>query len=194
MRALIASLVAVTATLCVHTVGHLRASDQQGDALSADDTNDLIRRRCVLCHSTANARGGLNLQLFDAHQPDAAVALMISVKVGKDGAMFAAGDPPPSRATVDEFVRVMARYAAQNGPLSGSWTIDLQADPAAVSRGHSVVLARKQSDAGEVRMTCNGAVRKFESTHAQPPITFEGLSPALRSVFTWCLGDAPAPR
>ena len=194
MRALTVILTTVAVTFSIGAVRQARASVQGGVAaptMSAADTNDLIRRRCVACHNTAKPFGGLNLQLFDATTPDPAVALMMSVKVGKDGAMFAAGDPAPTNATIDEFIRVLSAYAIQRESVSGPWAVDLQDDP---GRGHSLVVARKRSDTGEVRLTCHGATRKFEVTPSQPLTDFEGLSPTLRDLFAWCREDALAPK
>jgi hypothetical protein len=157
--------------------------------MSPGDTNDLIRRRCVVCHSAAKPLGGLNFQLFDAAKPDPAVALMMSIKVSQDNALFAAGDPVPDRATIDEFVRVMRASADQSA--SGPWSLDLQVDPRTNNSGHSWVIAQRRSDAGEVRLTCNGKTRQFEATPAQPRPDFRGLSPTLQGIFEWCVEGPP---
>jgi hypothetical protein len=156
--------------------------------MSPGDTNDLIRRRCVVCHSAAKPLGGLNFQLFDAAKPDPAVALMMSIKVGQDNALFAAGNPAPDRATIDEFVRVMRASADQSA--SGPWRIDLQVDPRSNS-GHNWVIAEKQSGGDQVRLTCNGKTRQFEATPAQPRPDLRGLSPTLQGIFQWCIEGAP---
>ena len=191
MRALTAIVGAVAVTFSVGSATHVRVSAQEvsAPAMSPADTNDLIRRRCLVCHNAAKPFGGLNFELFDAAKPDPAVALMMSIKVSQDGALFAAGDPTPDRATIDEFVRVMRASADQSA--SGEWTIDLQVDPRAKNRGYSWVVAQKRSDAGEVRLTCNGATRQFEATPTQPRPDFQGLSPTLQGVFTWCLEGPP---
>ena len=159
--------------------------------MSAADANALIGRRCVVCHNAAKPLGGLNYQLFDAAKPDPAVALMISIKVSRDDAMSAADSARPSQATIDEFVRLMRALADQSA--SGPWTIDLQVDPRAPNRGHSLVVADKRSDMGDLRLTCNGRTRQFEAMPSQPPADLEGLSPTLRGVFAWCLGGPPTP-
>lgn len=170
------------------TIDHCSAAAQDATgAASPAGTNDLIRQRCVVCHNTAKPLGGLNLQLFDAAKPDPAVALMMSIKVSKDGAMFAAGDPAPSTATIEEFLRLTRASAVQSESVSGPWTIDLQTDPRAPDRGHAVVVAYRRSASGEVRLTCNATKRLFEVTPSQPRPDFQGLSPIMRAVFTWCL-------
>lgn len=195
MRALTVILTTVAVTLSIGAVRHARAAVQGGVAtpptMSAADTNDLIRRRCVVCHNQQTPLGGLNFQLFDATTPDPGVALMMSIKVSQDGALFAAGDPVPNKATIDEFVRVTRKSADQGA--SGPWTIDLQVDPRTKDRGYSWVVAQRRSDAGEVRLTCNGATRQFETTPPQPQPDFEGLSPILRGVFAWCIEGPPPP-
>jgi hypothetical protein len=192
------ALLAVMAlvTLSMGTVQQVRAAIQNGIELppiSAADTNDLIGRRCVVCHNAAKPLGGLNLQTFDAAKPDPAVALMMSVKVGKDGAMSAAGNPQPNQATIDEFLRVLTTYSVQNESVSGPWTVDLQVDPRTPNRGHALVIAHKRSDAGAVRLTCNGATRQLDVSPTQATKDFEGLSPTLRDLFAWCRGEASTP-
>jgi hypothetical protein len=154
--------------------------------MSPAEANDLIRRRCVVCHSAQMPLGGLNFQLFDAAKPDPAVALMASIKVSRDNALFAAGNPVPDRATIDEFVRVMRASADQSA--SGPWTIDLQAR---TNTGHSWVVAEKQSDAGKVQLTCDGKTRQFEATPARARPDLEGLSPTLQGIFKWCSEGRP---
>ncbi len=185
MRALamIMAAVAVTFSGTERRVGVSAQEAVASPAMSPSDVNDLIRRRCVVCHNTAKPLGGLNLQLFDATQPDPAVALMMSVKVDMDGALFAAGKPVPSAATIDEFLRALRASATQSGP----WTVSLES---ALGRGHALVVARTHSAAGEARFTCNGATRTFESTPTQGQPAFEGLSPTVQNVFTWCLAAA----
>ena len=117
---------------------------------------------------------------------------MMSVKVSRDGAMAAAGNPTPGKASIDEFLRVMSTFAIQD--KSGPWTIDLQVDPRTPARGHSLLVAHRRSDAGDVRLTCNGATRQLDVSPMHSPIDFEGLSPTVHNVFAWCLGDAPAPK
>jgi len=189
MRAV--TLLVVAVAFSVGTVRHVRAfgQDVTPPAMSAAEANDLIHRRCVVCHNTKAPLGGLNFQLFDAVKPDPAVALMMSIKVSQDGALFAAGNPAPDRATIDEFVRVMRASADQSA--SGPWSVDLQVDPRTKNRGHSWVVAVRQSDAGEVRLTCNGATRQFEVTPTQPQPDFQGLSLTLRGMFAWCLEGPP---
>ena len=188
MRTLTAIVAAVAVTFSVGSARHARAFAQEvsAPAMSPADTNDLIRRRCVVCHSAAKPLGGLNFQLFDAAKPDPAVALMMSIKVSQDNALFAAGNPIPDRATIDAFVRVMRASADQSA--SGPWTIDLQAR---TNTGHSWVVARKLSDAGEVLLTCDGKTRRFEATPAQPQPDFRGLSPTLQGIFEWCIEGSP---
>jgi hypothetical protein len=84
----------------------------------------------------------LNFQLFDAARPDPAVALMMSIKVSQDNALFASGNPVPDRATIDEFVRVMRASADQKA--AGPWRIDLQVDPRTNNGGHSLVIAQRR--------------------------------------------------
>src|SRR5262245_2598297 len=140
MRTTMTVVAVLTVTLLAGTARHVRGaaqSDATSPSMSPVEANDLIRRRCVVCHNTAKPLGGLNFQLFNASDPDPAVALMISIKVSQDGALFAAGEPAPGRATIDEFVRVMRASADQSA--SGPWTIDLQVDPRTKARGHSWV-------------------------------------------------------
>ncbi len=186
--AMIMAAVAVTFSGTERRVGAAAQEAVAPPAMLASDINDLLRRRCVVCHNTAKPLGGLNLQLFDAAQPDPAVALMMLVKVDMDGAMFAAGKPVPSTATIDEFLRALRGTQSEGVP--GPWTVTLESAP---GRGHALVVARKHSAAGEVRVTCNGATRTFESTPTQLPPNFEGLSPTVQNVFTWCLA-ATAPK
>jgi hypothetical protein len=119
---------------------------------------------------------------------------MMSVKVSKDAAMFAAGDPAPSTAIIDSFLRAIGASAVQSESVSGLWTIDLQPDPRDPSRGHAVVVAHKRSDTGEVRLTCNATKRQFEATPIQPQPDFHELSPILHGVFTWCLEGPPTQK
>jgi hypothetical protein len=176
---------------------HLRAAGQQpaSPSMSPSDANDLLHRRCVVCHTAAMPSGGLNFQLFDAAAPDPAVALMISVKVTEDGAMGAAGKPDPDQPTIDAFVRMMRTFAAQQDSPPRPWTIDLQVDPL-TPRGHSLVIARTHSAAGDVQWTCNGATRhsKIEVVPTGPhtpgvATDLNGLSPTIRQIFAWCIGN-----
>src|SRR5262245_44694653 len=64
--------------------GRPSARNVSATAMSAAETNGLIRSRCVVCHNTLNLLGGLNLELYDAVKPDPGVALMMSIKVSKD--------------------------------------------------------------------------------------------------------------
>src|SRR5262249_31406993 len=155
----------------------------------------LVRRRCVGCHGPVEPRGGLNLQLFDAASADPAVAGLMTVKIVKDNAMMAAGKPVPDDATVDRFVKTIAAALAQRDGVQNQWFVDLQVDPRVPNRGHSLVVARRQSERGEVRFTCNGATRQpkievsTESQTSQMVAEFDGLSPTIRNVFAWCFTD-----
>jgi hypothetical protein len=197
MKALTAGLTTVVAlVLLIGLTKHVRAANQEpvAPSMSPADANDLIRRRCVVCHTAAMPSGGINFQLFDAASPDPGVALMISVKVTQDGAMSAAGGPRLNQSTIDEFVRMMRAFAVQRDDASRQWTIDLQVDPLTPKGDHSVVVAHKRSDAGEVQMTCNGVTRhsKIEFAPADPhtphiATDFDGLSPMIRQIFAWCI-------
>src|SRR5262245_59134205 len=104
----------ITAVLVV-TSGGISVSAQEASSLTMTpgETNELVQRRCVVCHNAEKPLGGLSLQQFDAAKPDAGLALMMSVKVSEDGALFAAGNPIPDQATINEFVRTMRAFAAQ---------------------------------------------------------------------------------
>lgn len=191
MRALTIFVAALSVVGSIQTARVFAQDAVPRTSMSVADANDLIRRRCVVCHNAAKPLGGLNFELFDAAKPDPAVALMISIKVSRDDAMSAADAARPSQTTIDEFVRVMRAWADQS--TSGPWTIDLQVDPRAPNRGHSLVVADKRLDMGDVRLTCNGRTRRFEAMPSQPQADLAGLSPTLRGVFSWCLGGPPTP-
>jgi hypothetical protein len=190
MRPTTSIVAALTLALAAASVPASAQNAGTPPAMSAADANDLIHRRCVVCHNAAKPLGGLNFELFDAATPDPAVALMMSIKVSEDGALFAAGRPVPDRETIDAFVRFMR--ASADPRAAGPWTIDLQADPT-THNGHHWVVAERRSDAGVVRLACNGKIRQFEATPARPRPDFDGLSPILRGVFTWCLEGSPSP-
>ncbi|MEQ1869140.1 MAG: c-type cytochrome domain-containing protein [Vicinamibacterales bacterium] len=169
------------------------AVDQEApEPLSPADANDLIQRRCHGCHTGAQAKGGLNLETFDAAAPDPAVARLMLVKIEMDQALFAAGKPTPSGATVAAMVAMLRVATLPNDAPSAPWKIDLEEVPA---RGHPLVSARTRSGAGELRFTCNGATRTFRAEAApgsEASTDFSGLSPIVRRVFAWCL-TGPQP-
>ncbi len=162
-------------------------------SLSPNRLNELVQTRCAVCHTDAKPLGGLSLQQFDAARPDPAVARLMLVKVREDGAMFAAGNPPPSTETIDAFVREMATLATR--PADARWAVDVQPSP---KGGHSLVVSSGAVGAGQVRLACDGKTRRgyvavegaTGSTAAQAvsaALDFEGLSPTVRQIIAWCL-------
>ena len=164
--------------------------------LSVADQNEITRTRCAVCHTNAKPLGGLSLEHFDAANPDPALARMMLVKIKDDGAITASGAPKPPADIYDAFVNALASYAARP-PADPRWTVELAADPAMPKRGHAVVTARAAFASGSVVFTCNGASRHAEITpvdktsEASGAIDFEGLSPTVRAIFSWCLTPAP---
>jgi hypothetical protein len=160
--------------------------------LSVADQNEITRTRCAVCHTDAKPLGGLSLEHFDAANPDPAVARMMLVKITDDGALTASGAPKPPAEAYDAFINALASYAARP-PVDPRWTVDLAADPTMPNRGHAVVTARAAFPSGSVVLTCNGASRHAEITTAgktgqgSAAIDFEGLSPTVRAIFSWCL-------
>jgi len=198
MKALTTLLSFVAAAVLCVASNRVRAITQDtSPPMSSADVNDLIRRRCVVCHNPTQAKGGLNLQSFDAAKPDPDVALLMAIKVGDDGAMAAAGGSTPSPALVDEFVRLM-RVAAGQRDASSRWTVDLQVSP---GRGHSVVIAQTRVAADEMQLICNGATRELTVRYsaktqraAISETNLDGLSPTIRQVLAWCVGGSPTPQ
>jgi hypothetical protein len=160
--------------------------------LSVADQNEITRTRCAVCHTDAKPLGGLSLEHFDAAHPDPALARMMLVKIKDDGAITASGAPKPPAEAYDAFINALASYASQP-PADPRWTVDLAVNPALPSRGHSVVTARAALPSASVVLTCNGANRRAEITtggaagQASGAIDFEGLSPTVRAIFSWCL-------
>ena len=157
-------------------------------ALSVAEQNEITMTRCAVCHTDAKPLGGLSLEHFDAAQPDPALARMMLVKIKEDGAITASGAPKPQAETYDAFISALQSYALR--PYADPrWTVELNVDPAMPKRGHSVVTAR----AGHIVLTCNGASRHAEMTttakseEAAGSIDFDGLSPTIRAIFSWCL-------
>jgi len=160
--------------------------------LSVADQNEITRTRCAVCHTDAKPLGGLSLEHFDAANPDPAIARMMLVKIKDDGAINAAGKPMPPADVYDAFVNALASYAARP-PADPRWTVELAAYP---GRGHPVVTARAAFASGSVVFTCNGATRHAAITPvdkaegASAAIDFDGLSPTVRAIFSWCLTPA----
>jgi mono/diheme cytochrome c family protein len=129
--------------------------------------NALVRKHCVVCHQGANPGGGLSLETFDFRRPDAALARMMAIKIKDDGAMTAAGVAKPDPATFDGFMAALSAAGAAKD--RDGWTVDLDVDPKAPSRGHSLVVARSMRTVSEPRgrglaeyrltLACNGATR-----------------------------------
>jgi hypothetical protein len=84
--------------------------------------NELVQKRCALCHSGANPKGGLLLEHFDAAVPDPAVARMMLIKIAKDGAIFAAGEPVPDDTTREGLVSALSAQRTQRRRTDGGWT------------------------------------------------------------------------
>jgi hypothetical protein len=133
--------------------------------------NELVAKRCVMCHSRAQRKGGLSLEDFDAAHPDPGVARMMIVKVAEDGAMTAAGAPAPDHETVDAFVGALSAGIRRTAPVSSAWTVDLTVDPLRPGAGHAFVTARavqevplpneaRASAVYQLTLSCNGAVRR----------------------------------
>jgi hypothetical protein len=191
---LFAAAVILFGSTVVHRGMYAAEAGQDGAApLSSSDANALIHRRCDICHSGAQAKGGLNLETFDARVPDAAVARLMLVKIEADNAMTAAGQPFPDASTIAAIVTMLRVAAAPNDASTARWKVDLEAIP---GRGHALVSASTRSDAGPVRFTCNGITRTFlvgDSASAQVSPDLTGLSPIVRRVFDWCL-ESPQPQ
>jgi hypothetical protein len=133
--------------------------------------NDLVKKRCVMCHSHAQRKGGLSLEAFDAANPDPSIARMMSVKVADDGAMTAAGAPAPDRETVDAFLSALSAATRRTASVSNGWAVDLTLDPLTPGGGHAFVTARaiqevplpvdpRASAVYQLTLSCNGAVRR----------------------------------
>src|SRR5215831_6712190 len=175
----------------VGTVGLAAVAYAQA-GLSVAEQNEITRTRCAVCHTDAKPLGGLSLEHFDAANPDPALARMMLVKIKDDGAITASGKPMPPADVYDGFVNALASYAARP-PADPRWTVELAADP---GRGHPVVTARAAFASGSVVFTCNGASRHAaitpvgKTSDASGAIDFEGLSPTVRAIFSWCLTPA----
>jgi hypothetical protein len=171
-----------------------RVGGQEAGAvsLSVADQNEITRTRCAVCHTDAKPLGGLSLEHFDAARPDPALARMMLVKIKDDGAITASGAPKPPTETYKAFIDALASFASRP-PADTRWTVDLGLDPAAPKRGHSLVTARAELASATVLLTCNGATRHAEISSqgkggVEPGlIDFEGLSPTVRAIFSWCL-------
>jgi hypothetical protein len=151
--------------------------------------NELVQKRCALCHSGANPKGGLLLEHFDAAVPDPAVARMMLIKIAKDGAISAAGAPVPDDTTREGLVSALSA-AADRAPSDG-WRVDLGGDP---KGGHNIVTASilqaasatdAQSAVYELSVRCGGRTHRGELTLAtysrkgpDVPMTDRALSPA----------------
>ena len=160
--------------------------------LPISEQNEIVRTRCAVCHTDAKPLGGLSLAHFDARRPDPALARMMLVKIKDDGAMTASGSPMPPADSYRAFVDALASYASRT-PADPRWTVDLATDPATPKRGHSVVTARADLPSGTVVLTCNGATRQAlvtmsgKSGDTSGAVDFDGLSPVVRAIFSWCL-------
>jgi mono/diheme cytochrome c family protein len=165
-----------TAALAVALTWPLVAGAQQPPApasgvMAVERQNELVKTRCMICHTDANRKGGLSLQSFDAARPDPSIARMMAVKVGDDGAMMAAGAPVPDRETTDAFVGALSAATRRSAPAPNGWTVDLTVDPLTPGSGHSFVTARaiqalplpsdaRASAVYRLTLSCNGAVRR----------------------------------
>jgi cytochrome c551/c552 len=160
-------------------------------AMPVAQQNELVQKRCAVCHTDANRGGGLSLQHFDAAQPDPDVARIMIVKITADGAMGAAGQPSPDRPTTAALVEALTA-ASQTAP-GAKWKVELEEDSLAPKTGHALVTARSVD--GGVVFSCNGAQRRPRlqatgTTAAPVPADFDGLSPTVRQIFSWCLGGS----
>jgi cytochrome c551/c552 len=189
--------VAVALTLLGGAVAHPAAQQQAGPGapLPVAQQNALVQKRCVICHTDATPLGGLSLQHFDAAQPDPDVARIMRVKIVEDGAISAAGQPVPDRVTTALLVEALAA-ASRSGPAT-KWRVELEADPLVPNTGHALVTAR--ADEGGVVFSCNGKTRRPRlqatgTTVSPSAVDFEGLSPTIRQIFSWCLGVATSSK
>src|SRR5262245_6116092 len=80
---------------------------QDQAAMSASRQNELVAKRCLVCHDARQRKGGLSLEHFDAGNPDRSIAHLMTIKVAADNAMMAAGKPVPDSETVEAFVTAL---------------------------------------------------------------------------------------
>jgi hypothetical protein len=171
MRLASLPVLAVVGLLCV---ARGIAAGQATSATTAARQNELVQKRCMVCHNAVQRKGGLSLEHFDAANPDRAVAHLMSIKVSADDAMMAAGNPVPDRETIDAFVEALTTAVGNKPPVSNGWTVDLSVDPMmSPSNGHMFVTARAIQELplgsdGRARavyqltISCSGAARRAD--------------------------------
>src|SRR4051794_22693180 len=81
------------------------------DAMPVAKQNALVQKYCAVCHTDATRNGGLSLEHFDAAQLDPSLAAMLVSKL-HNGAINAAGIPPPDQAAVASLVSALTAEAA----------------------------------------------------------------------------------
>lgn len=96
------------------------ASRPAAAALSPRQVNDVVGKRCVVCHRGTRPAGGLSMEQFDAAAPDPHLAALMLVKITKDGALFAAGEPIPDEFTQSSVTAALAR--ASEHVAADGWT------------------------------------------------------------------------
>jgi hypothetical protein len=182
-------------TLRLASAGFQDAPGSSKDLMPIARVNEIVQARCVVCHDDGQRPGGLSFQHFDAAHADPVVARMMAIKVSQDGAMTAAGGPRLDPPVAKAFVEWLGAIAAA-APV-GAWAIDLTIDPLMPGQGHSLVTARLQSQTGNVLITCHAATRRAQIEVSAPGAAtspaafgFEGMSPAMRQLFSWCLEGA----
>ena len=156
--------------------------------MPARQQNELVQKRCAPCHSGANPKGGLLLEHFDAAFPDPAVARMMLIKIAKDGAISAAGEPVPDDTTREGLVSALS--AAANAAPSDAWRVDLGDDP---KGGHNIVTASilqettSATDAPsavyQLTLTCGGRTHRGEMTLATYSRKGSKVPPTDRALF-----------
>jgi hypothetical protein len=150
--------------------------------------NELVQKRCAPCHSGANPKGGLLLEHFDAAVPDPAVARMMLIKIAKDGAISAAGEPVPDDTTREGLVSALS--AAADAAPSDAWRVDLGDDP---KGGHNIVTASilqeiasatdTPSAVYQLTLTCGGRTHRGEMTLATYSRKGSKVPPTDRALF-----------
>lgn len=142
----------MTHSLLLLTAALLSVRMAGGFTMPASQQTALVQKYCAVCHTDAARNGGLTLERFDAAAVDPSLAAMLVSKL-QNGAIHAAGLPPPDADTV----RALTEALAASGAGATRWTIrrDGAVVTAAIVRAQPATLYR-------LAIGCSPATREGE--------------------------------